>query len=64
MGCEWCGLMSMVSSHGGLGGDRMGKVRSLVPMKLTPSSRLDLVTNGFVLWKFIRGVSITVELFP
>lgn len=33
----------------------MGKVRSLVLVKLTPSSHLDLATNGFVFWESISG---------
>ena len=33
----------------------MGKERSLVPVKLTPSSHLDLTTNVFVLWGCISG---------
>lgn len=35
----------------------MGKERSLVPVKLTPSSHLDLTTNGFVLWRSVSGDS-------
>lgn len=35
----------------------MGKVRSLVHVKLTPSSCFDRGTNGFVLWESISGDS-------
>lgn len=63
MGEEWRGLMSVVSFHGVLGGDRMGKVRSFVPVKLTPSSRLHHGTHGFVLWESLSGGS-SCRTFP